>query len=1103
MLKFLKNPFVVLGAVLLLLANSSSHPTNNGGYTGAPGDGVCSQCHSGGSFTGEINIDGVPATITAGNTYQITVTVTNPNLNINEAGFQIVALTSSNTNAGNFTSPSAGSSVKTSATKKYWGHAPSIPFSGLGELTWTATWTAPATGSGDITFYGGAVLANGNNSSSLDKFVQTQTSGTLASSPTPLSVTLTNVENVSCNGGSDGSATAVPAGGTPNYSYAWNNGETTATASALPAGTARVTVTDNSGNTSTASINITQPTAINLSVTNTNSPSCFNSANGSVTVNATGGAGGFFYDWSNGASGATITGLDPGTYFVTATDNNNCEKILQVNLSGPPAIQVVSAFVSNVTCFGGNNGAIDLTATGGTGALDIEWSSGQTGGSITNLAAGSYTASITDNQGCQLETSYNVSQPQAVGGNVVVTTPISCQGGSNGVATATGSGGTGPYTFIWSTGATSAQATNLSAGTYVVTITDKNNCSGTKQVVLSDPAGMSINTTNVVNASCPGVANGSATISVSGGNNPYTVLWSTGATGLTLSNVTSGTYQCTVTDNKLCTKVSSVTIGSDQQATLELLSTVSPTCFGLSNGSINILASNANGYTINWSTGQSGSAISQLPAGIYTAVANNSAGCISNMLTVELTQPAAISQDTTTVQDISCAGLEDGSIEVLYAGGTGALQYTWSNDSTGSYIDSLTQGTYFLTITDVNGCNQLDSFVIVNPDSLAVDSFILTTPTCYNSMNGGLIVLASGGTGALSFAWSNGLVGDTLTNLAAGQYIYHLSDVNNCLVSDTVLLAGPTAFEPNDTITNTSVQGSTDGKIQTSFEGGSQPYLYNWSTGDTTSFIDSLAEGLYLLTITDAAGCTEEFQFNVQSGNCALSVAYAIQNVSCFGDSTGVISFAISNGIPPFTINENSEGLPAGSYNFIIEDSVGCTFVINNIVITEPSLLTAEVDSITNTTGPTKADGSVDISVEGGTAGYQYIWLNAAGDTVSTQQDLSNALPGLYSVVVLDLNECSYSIDSISIGFVSSIQEGDAIKWVSVSPNPFNTQLEVQNLAGEGTISIFDLSGKRISVTQFQGSERKSFDTASWPSGWYLVKVQSKGSEFRTFRLIK
>ena len=1103
MLRVIKNPFFVIGAILFLLANSSSHPTNSGGYTGAPGDGVCSQCHSGGSFTGDINIDGVPASITAGDAYQLTVTVTNPNLNILEAGFQIVALNSSNTNAGNFTSPSTGSSVKTSAAKKYWGHAPSIPFNGLGELTWTVTWTAPATGSGDITFYGGSVLANGNGSSSNDKFITTQTSGTLVSAPTPLSVTLSNVQNVSCNGGNEGSATAVPAGGTPGYSYSWNNGESTATASSLPAGTARVTVTDNAGNTSTASVNITQPSPINLSLNSTNSPSCFNSANGSITVSASGGVGGFFYDWSNGASGATVTGLNPGSYVVTATDNNNCEKTLQVNLSGPPAIQVVSAFVTNASCNGASNGAIDLTASGGTGALTIVWSSGQTGGYITNLSAGSYTASITDAQGCQLEASYNVNQPQAVGGNVVLTTPISCQGGSNGAATASGSGGVGPYTYLWSTGATTAVASNLAASTYTVTITDKNNCSGIRQITLSNPAGMNVTTASVTNASCPGVPNGSATIAVAGGNSPYTVLWSTGTSGLTINSVTSGTYECTVTDNKLCTKVASVTIGSNQQATLQTDTLFPPSCFGGSDGSISIEALNANGYTITWSTGTTGTSISNVPAGTYTAVANNTAGCVSNSLTIELNQPAAIALDTAIVHSISCAGNEDGSIEVAFTGGTGTLHYVWSNDSIGNFIDSLTAGTYFVTTTDTNGCVASDSFQIINPDTLMVDTFTMFSPLCYNSSDGSITLAAVGGTGALAYNWAGGLTGDTLINLVAGSYVYTITDVNNCSISDTLELLGPAPFLPNDTIINTSVQGSSDGSIITAFTGGSQPYTYVWSTGDTTSTIDSLAEGLYLLTITDVAGCNKEFQFNVQSGNCALAVTYTVQDVACFGDSTAAVIFEISNGIPPFTISDPNIGLPAGTYNYTIQDSVGCAFVLTNVTVSQPTALNVEVDSITAATGPLKADGMVDVSVGGGTIGYEYFWINAQGDTIATTQDLVQALPGVYSLFVQDANGCTFGVDSIVISFISSTHDAGKLTLVAVAPNPFTNQIEVSQLDGEGSIQVFDVSGRQISAAKYDSENKKIIDTGAWPSGWYLLKIRSQNGEMKTFQLIK
>ncbi|MBK8112538.1 MAG: T9SS type A sorting domain-containing protein [Saprospiraceae bacterium] len=1104
MIKVLQNPFFILGAILLLLANSSSHPTNSGGYTGAPGDSVCSTCHSNSNpnFTGQISIDGVPASISAGQMYQITVTVTNPGLNQNEAGFQIVALNSTNTNAGNFTNPSAASSVKTSAGKKYFGHAPSVPFMGLSELTWTVTWTAPATGSGDITFYGGSVLANGNGSSSNDKFVTTETVGTLVSAPTPLSVTLSNVENTSCNGVADGTATAVPTGGTPNYTYSWNNGETTQTATELPAGLARVTVTDNAGGTSTASVNITQPTAINLTVQNTQNPTCFNTANGSISVSASGGNGGFFYDWSNGLSGASINGLTPGTYTVTATDINGCEAVKEIELTGSPAIQVVSAFITNVSCFGGSNGIIDLTASGGTGSLDIVWSNGHVGGYNANLTAGNYVATISDNNNCELEVDYNVNQPQQVGGNIVQTTPIACPGGSNGVALATGSGGVGPYTFVWSTGATTASASNLAAGTYTVTITDKNICTTTRQITLNNPAGMSITTAASTNASCLGVANGSATISVTGGTGPYSVMWATGATGLTLNNVTSGSYACTVTDSKQCTAVSSVSIGSNQQATLSLVSTTPPTCNGLNNGSITIEAINAAGYSVSWSNNGAGLVLNQLTGGTYTAQAANGNGCLSNPLEVQLSQPEAIAEDTAFVNNISCAGQVDGSIEVLYAGGTGTLTYAWSNDSIGTKIDSLSAGVYNLTITDDNECVDTAMYSILEPAAISVDSFELSSPTCYNSENGGLVIYVSGGSDTLIYNWTNGLVGDTLNGLASGAYIYEIEDGNGCLLSDTLNLNGPAVFLANDTITNTSIPGASDGQITTSFSGGSAPYSYLWSTGDTLSFIDSLSEGLYFLTLTDSLGCNQVFQFNVQSGDCALSVDFETTPASCFGAADGEVQLNVSNGTAPFTVNNPVSGLVAGTYDYVVTDSLGCNFAIEDVVISQPTALSITVDSIFNASGPTEKDGQITVSVVGGTLQYQYLWLDTNEVVISTSEDLSGALPGQYFLIVTDQNGCALVTDTLVISFISSSDDTEPIEG-SVIPNPFMTQLIVKSGNEAAKLDIFTSEGKKMLALPFESQIDIILQTNDWAPGLYLVRLTNLKGKVQTFKVIK
>lgn len=1095
--KVLKHPLFFIGFALFLLANSSSHPTSNGGYTGAPGDGVCSQCHGGNnpSFNGTISIDGVPSTIMTGQTYQITVTVSNPNGNANEAGFQIVALTSSNTNAGNMTNPSASSVVKTSATKKYFGHSPSVPFTGSNDLTWTVDWTAPASGTGDITFYGGAILANGTGSSSGDKFVTTNTSGTLSGGTMALSATLSNVTNVSCFNGNDGSATANAVGGTGGYTYLWNNGESGQTATSLPSGLARVTVTDNAGTTTTAQATITQPTAITINVNSQTNPTCFNSGNGSISVAASGGSGGFLYDWSNGLTGASISGLNPGTYTVSATDVNDCVQTRSITLTAPPAIVINSANVVNQKCQGQNNGSISITASGGTGTLLYDWSNGGSGTSISNLAPGSYTVSISDANNCELTQNYTINPAVAIALPVPTSTSPTCFGGNNGTATANPTGGAGGFTYVWSTGASTKTANNLSAGTYIVTVTDANQCTKSNQVVVTEPVAIT-NTATVTNASCLGVPNGSATVIPVGGTSPYTAVWSTGASGLTLSNVVAGTYQITITDSKSCTAASSVTISANTSATLALANSVSPTCFGGANGSLSITATNAAGFSVTWSNGASGNTLSNIPAGTYTAIASNPNGCQSNTLELTLTQPTQISASSELVKNISCFGLTDGSITTTYGGGTGTLSYLWNTTATTSSIADLAKGSYTLSITDANNCQVSKSYAIVEPALLKIDSSKITNALCFGN-NGTATIYPSGGTGTLNTTWSNNATGNVITALA-GTYYSTTSDANGCTYIDSVTIASPTIIADGATIVNETIQGSNNGSITTNATGGTGSLSYLWSNDSTTASITNLAAGPYTLTITDGNGCSRTFAYNVQIGGCALTATSTVTNVSCFGGNDGSIAIEVANGTGPYTYNAPTTSLSAGQYTIQVLDAIGCTITLSDIIITQPTAIAIEVDTVIAATAAVNSNGSIGISVTGGVGGYIYEWKNAAGTVVSNVQDPGSLLPGDYIVTVRDTNDCAFISDSIKVGFTTATVQvwEDQFK---IYPNPALNTINITSPYAGAKIDVIDEQGKRV-VSFVQRQTAEQVDLSNFKAGLYLMKISIADKVFvKTF----
>jgi hypothetical protein len=1088
--KILKHPFFVLIFFVFLLANSSSHPTGGGGYTGAPGDGFCTQCHSGNpNFNGGITIDGVPATIMTGETYQITVTVENPNGLASRAGFQILALNASNTNAGAMANASTSSSIKTVGTKKYFGHSPAVSFAGA-PLTWTVDWTAPSTGTGNITFYGTSILGNGSGTGG-DKMVVTNLSGTLAGGATPVSATLSNISNVTCYNGNDGSATADPTGGSGTYTYAWTNGENTKTAISLPAGLAKVTVTDNTGASTVAQTTITQPNELLVNTINQTNPTCFNSGNGSISVNGSGGTPAYFFDWSNGSSGPSISGLNAGVYIVTITDDNNCQKVQTFNLTAPPPIVINSTTNTNPLCLGQSNGSISLQVSGGSGSLSYDWSNGGSTSTISNLVAGTYTVTITDGNNCQIEQSYALSPGAIVNANTTFTN-VTCNNGNNGTATVTPVG-SGAFTYLWNNGATTQSINNLTAGNYSVVVTNSNQCTTSKQVTISQPAAIAVSPGVIVNASCLGIPNGSGSVTITGGTGPFTYLWSNGATTSSITNVVAGTYGVSISDATSCITTSSITIGANQSALLSLTNSLSPTCFGGNNGAININSTNAAGFNITWSNGATGTSISNIPAGTYTAIANNPNGCQSNSLEVIVNQPPQIAPVAESISNVLCNNQTNGAITTTFGGGTGTLSYLWSNGSTSSSINSIGAGSYALSVTDANQCQVVKTYALTNPALLIIDSSIINQPICFGG-TGNAIIYPSGGIGVIATNWSNGLTGNGIQNIPNGQYISTSQDANGCIVNDTINIISPTAIVDNSTIVNETTNGASNGSIALAASGGTGSLTYLWSNGSTSSSITGLTAGVYGVTIADGNNCIKSFSYNVQSGGCALAVAYTTKNVTCFNGSDGSVDVNVSNGTPPYVTNLPTVNLQAGEYSFIVTDAAGCTFSVANVLITQPSAINIKLDTIINASSATAANGSTKITMSGGIGPYTFQWKNTAGTIVSTQEDPTNLLPDTYSLTVLDANGCVQGSTGIVVGFTSSLSD-ELSSQIGIYPNPIlQGELTLAMPFADAKIELFDTNGKKIiSLQQRQNQEK--IDVSNLRAGIYLILIDINGQQ--------
>lgn len=349
-------------------------------------------------------------------------------------------------------------------------------------------------------------------------------------------------------GATNGSATATTSGGAGPFTYQWSNGGTSDSITNVAAGSYTVTVNGIAGCVATATVFVSNTGGADVELTPT-AATCFGSATGSVSSNVTGGTAGYTYLWSNGANTPSIQSVAAGSYTVSVTDGSACVTTATVAVSQPSAIS--NTFTPTlITCRDESNGALSAAGAGGTGSFSYAWSTGATSAAISSLAAGVYTVTLTDAASCTASFSTSLPNPTLVTVSNTVN-DVLCNGGSNGSITAAAQGGTGSFTYSWSTGATSAAVSALSAGTYRVTATDGNGCTASASSSLSNPAAI------VAVAECTntvqGQSTGTATVSAQGGTGTLRYLWSTGGTGSSVSGLAAGAVAVTVTDANGCT----------------------------------------------------------------------------------------------------------------------------------------------------------------------------------------------------------------------------------------------------------------------------------------------------------------------------------------------------------------------------------------------------------------------------------------------------------------------------------------------------------------------------------------------------------------------
>lgn len=556
------------------------------------------------------------------------------------------------------------------------------------------------------------------------------------------------------------------------------------------------------------------------------------------------------FRWQNTAN---TTSSDPpfgvdDIELATPAGGASCSSVTGVTVGSSGT--VAASVLSNNTSCSTNNGSAIVNASGGTTPYSYLWSNGDTTSTITGLAAGSYIVTVTDAAGCSVVDGTVIS---AAGGPSVTATSnnVTCNGGNNGSAMASGSGGSSPYSYSWSNGQNSQSVTGLSSGTYTVIVADNNSCTDTATVVITQPA--AINSSFIVTDASCGMADGSLTAAASGGVSPYSYLWSNGQATATASALTAGSYSITITDANNCALVSSASV-SNAGAPTATISAADPGCNNGNDGNVAVsVAGGTSPYAYNWSNGQTSSTISGLSPGIYTVTVTDAGNC-QTVISDTINNPAPVQilfagGDAT---DTICSG---NSSTITAFGG---VSYLWSNGLSGSTITVNPQSdfSYYVTVTDASGCTGKDTFVVV-----VISASI--TAACSGT---NIILTASSGT---SYLWSTGETAQSISVSPSALTNYMVTVTSSCgQLVDTIPVSPPVnVVVSNDTIIE---YGAT---IQLSASGGIN---YLWNTGETSQNITvaPLENTAYMVTITDASGCsdTASIHITVDDSKHAISV---------------------------------------------------------------------------------------------------------------------------------------------------------------------------------------------------------------------------------------
>lgn len=840
--------------------------------------------------------------------------------------------------------------------------------------------------------------------------------------------------SVACFGGSTGVVSATASGVGP-FTFNWTptvtatNISPTSTGTNVPQGVYFVTATDVNSCSATQAVTVTQAPAYTLNPVVTNLR-CNAVTAGSIVVAPAGGTSPYTYSWTagtgtmSGQGTASITGLSAGVFTLNLSDAHSCVVPYTFTVSQPAAINV-TAVTTSVSCYNACNGSIVANASGGTGALNYNWTPmGINSQTVTNLCATtgtnppSYTLTVIDQNTCSIVNTYTIGQPTQLT-NTVNIVSASCSNSCNAIATQTVSGGVGGYNYSWSSSTvTTSSLGSLCGGTYTAIVTDANSCTATKAFTVTPPAPLNV-TLTAFNPLCNGACNGSISTAISGAQGAVSYSWSPSGIGQNptgLCAVPVPNYTLIATDSHTCSTTAVITL-TNPPALIAVVNFTNPLCHNNSNGFAAVSVSNAVG-ALNYTWVPTGppskttQAVSGLASGSYTVMVKDGNNCQASQ-TFTLANPTSILINI-SMSPASCSQ-SNGAVTANPSGGTPgsptAYTFTWTGVvSNASVVTGIPAGSYTVAVSDGLGCTSSTNVLLSNSSGPSTIPIVSSSIICNAQCTGAASVDVSGivgGTSPYTISWvSPSSTLNALTNLCAGSYAAQVLDATGCLGFTNVVIAEPAPISNAPTIGYPLCRGICNGSITLNTTGGNAPYTYSWSPiSSSSSVVTNLCAGDYTVAVMYNGVCTETSVISLPDQS-SISIVPTVTNNTCYGTCNGAIDLAVTGGNGPYSAGwSNSQtglslsNLCNNTYTVIITDFNGCKDTATAAITSGPPM-TSTTSIVPPSCGV--CDGSASVSVSGGLPPLTYVWSNSA-----TTPSISNLCAGIYQVVVTDAVSCS------------------------------------------------------------------------------------------------